>query len=249
VSNIRRVFVGTSGWSLARGVAPGSKPGASGLERYAEYFNSVEVNSTFYRLPRPQTVQRWRDSTPDGFRFAVKVPRSLTHEARLVDVDAQIVELCELFSGFGSKLGALLVQLPPSLQFEREVVAPFLEQFARAAPAAVVLEPRHVSWFRDDVDQLLIDHRVARVAADPACCPAAARPGACPDIVYYRWHGSPRKYFSAYTPEAIASLASQLLDARQTLGARREIYCFMDNTGLGAAAVNALSLNTELTGR
>jgi uncharacterized protein YecE (DUF72 family) len=246
VSNLRRVYVGTSGWSLARDVAPGSRPGSSGLERYAEYFNAVEVNSTFARLPRPETIERWRDSTPEAFRFAVKVPRSITHEARLAGVDGQLETFCELVSRFGPKLGPLLVQLPPSLEFEPDVAAPFLEKLARGAPAPVVLEPRHTSWFQEDVDRLLTEHRVARVAADPACCPAAARPAACPDVVYYRWHGAPRKYFSAYLPEAIAGLASTLLAARRTHGARREIYCFLDNTALGAAAVNALSLKSAL---
>jgi hypothetical protein len=115
------------------------------------------------------------------------------------------------------------------------------------SPAHVVVEPRHVSWFTAEAERLLIDLGVARVAADPACCPAASRPGAAVRPSYFRWHGSPRTYFSAYPPAAIAAFAAQVLALKRAHGARSEVYCFFDNTALGAAAINALSLQTELS--
>jgi uncharacterized protein YecE (DUF72 family) len=245
LGNPRHVYVGTSGWSLSRHVAPGSRPGLTGLERYAEYFNAVEVNSTFYRLPLRATIERWRDATPDGFRFAVKLPRSITHEARLVDTETEATAFCELVAGFGKKLGPLLVQLPPSLELDVTVAGEFLRQLTRVAPTPVVLEPRHPTWFSDDAERLLVESGVARAAADPACCVAAMRPGATASPSYFRWHGSPRKYFSAYFPETIAALAQQILATRRK-GARSEAYCFFDNTALGAASVNAISLKAEL---
>ena len=245
LGNLRTVYVGTSGWSLSQHLAPGSRPGLSGLERYAEYFNAVEVNSTFYRLPRRATIERWRESTPDGFRFAVKLPRSITHEARLVDVEAETSSFCELVAAFGDKLGPLLVQLPPSLELDAEVALEFLAHLVRVSPAPVVLEPRHPSWFTNDAERLLTDSGVARAAADPSCCAAAAEPGAAPWPTYFRWHGSPRKYFSAYPPEALAALAQRIVTFRRK-GARHDVYCFLDNTALGAAAVNAISLKSEL---
>jgi uncharacterized protein YecE (DUF72 family) len=245
--NLRNVYVGTSGWSLARELAPGSDPGLSGLQRYAEYFNAVEINTTFYRWPRPGTIQRWEAATPPEFRFAVKVPRSITHEARLVGVQAEVREFCQLCESFGDKLGPLLVQLPPSLAFEMGVAAPFFEALARATRARVVLEPRHESWFSEPVERLLGDHGVARVAADPACCSAAAMPVHNRGLSYFRWHGAPKRYFSAYQPEALADLADAILRARISGGARALTYCFLDNTALGAAPVNALSLKSQLT--
>jgi len=244
--NIRNVYVGTSGWSLSRELAPGSSPGLSGLVRYAEYFNAVEVNSTFYRRPRAATIERWRETTPSGFRFAVKLPKSITHEARLVGVAEEVREFCKLCEGFGEKLGPLLVQLPPSLDFDAGVAAAFLELLVRATQAGVVLEPRHPSWFEEAAERLLVDYGVARAAADPACCPAAAAPLHTRDTHYFRWHGSPRTYFSAYQPEALAHLANAMLRARISGGGRALVYCFLDNTALGAASVNALTLKAQL---
>jgi uncharacterized protein YecE (DUF72 family) len=244
--NLRNVYVGTSGWSLGRDLAPGSSPELSGLQRYAEYFNAVEINTTFYRLPRPGTIRRWESATPPDFRFAVKLPRSITHEARLVGVEVMVREFCQLCEGFGEKLGPLLVQLPPSLVFDAGVAGPFLEAVARATRARVVLEPRHQSWFSESVERLLSDHGIARAAADPACCPAAALPAPSRGLCYFRWHGAPKCYFSAYQPEAIAHLADSILRARVSGGGSALTYCFLDNTALGAAPVNALSLKSRL---
>lgn len=244
----RRCYVGTSGWSLARSVAPGSAPGLTGLERYAEYFNCVEINSTFYRLPRPSTLERWRDSTPAGFRFAAKMPRAITHEAAL-DVSAREVnEFCKLMTRLEPKLGPLLVQLPPSLSFDALLARRLFAQLERAGAGQVVLEPRHPSWFSPRVEELLIRHRVARAAADPARGASPLEPAGCRDFAYFRWHGSPRMYFSSYPPEALTALARQI----RTLGAapsQPDVYCFFDNTALGAAAINALSLKAELAAR
>ena len=245
-SDLRRVYVGTAGWSLSLALAPRSYPGQSGLPRYAEYFNAVEINSTFYRLPRAQTIERWRDGTPPGFRFTVKVPRSITHEARLVGIEPELRELCERVAGFERKLGALLIQLPASFEFDARLVESFLGLLAGSTSAPLVFEPRHPSWFDDEATRLLVERDVARAAADPACCPAAALPLPASRVVYFRWHGSPRMYFSAYLPEAVAELGAAVLAARQSGGVRRDVYCFLDNTGLGAAAVNALSLKAEL---
>ena len=245
LKNLRHVYVGTSGWSLSHHVAPGSRPGLTGLERYAEYFNAVEINSTFYRVPRRSTIERWRESTPEDFRFAVKLPRSITHEARLVDVEATTSAFCELIARFEQKLGPLLVQLPPSLELDMTVARAFLTHLTRVAPAPVVLEPRHPTWFGEAAERLLLDSGVARAAADPGCCAAATQPGASLRPAYFRWHGSPHKYFSAYLPEAIASLAQRVVAIRRQ-AARHDVYCFFDNTALGAAAVNAISLKADL---
>jgi uncharacterized protein YecE (DUF72 family) len=238
-------YLGTSGWSLSRALAPGSAPELSGLERYSEYFNCVEINSTFYRLPIPSTLERWRDSTPAAFRFSVKLPRLITHEARLQNCTRELAAFCQLVLRLEPKLGPLLVQLPPSLAFQAGIIEGFLAHLSRAGASRVVIEPRHVSWFSPLVDDLLKRHGVARVATDPSLCLEASEPAGARRVSYFRWHGSPRRYFSSYPPEAIAVLAAKLAAVR-SLGSVREIYCFFDNTALGAAAVNALSLKSAL---
>ena len=245
MAGTRHVYVGTSGWSLARSVAPGSSPNLTGLERYAEYFNCVEINSTFYRLPRPATLERWRDSTPPEFRFAAKLPRTITHEAGLVQVGREVAEFCKLVMRLEPKLGPLLVQLPPSLDFDAVNATRLFAQLTRAGVLQVVLEPRHPSWFCAQAEALLTEHRVARVAADPPRAAGALTPAGSRELAYFRWHGSPRTYFSSYQPEAIHALALQI-QAIAAAKPRPEVYCFFDNTALGAAALNALSLEAEL---
>jgi uncharacterized protein YecE (DUF72 family) len=240
-----RIYVGTSGWSLARSLAPGAAPERTGLERYAEYFNCVEINSTFYRLPRPATLERWRDSTPPDFRFAAKLPRAITHEAAIVEVGREVAEFCKLMSWLEPKLGPLLVQLPPSLEFDAAHAERLFVQLGRAGAGQVVLEPRHSSWFSQRVEELLLRQRVARVATDPARAAGSSEPAGCADVAYFRWHGSPRLYFSSYPPEAIQVLCRQVRAAAGA-AARPDVYCFFDNTALGAAAINALSLKAEL---
>lgn len=238
-----RARIGTAGWSLDRTAFPGQRGGASGLERYAEYFDTVEINSTFYRLPRAATLERWRDSTPREFEFTVKVPKSITHEAGLVAVARESQQFCALVTHLGSKLGPLLVQLPPSLELDIAVARRFFRRLCGIAPAAVVCEPRHLSWFSPRAEELLSTLGVARVGADPAVCAAASLPGAASTIRYHRWHGSPRMYFSVYDTHVLQGLARRA--AREVADGAR-VYCILDNTGLGGAARNARSLQALL---
>jgi uncharacterized protein YecE (DUF72 family) len=239
------VHIGTAGWSVPQERAPATRAGQGGLERYAQYYDAVEINSTFYRLPLARTIERWRDATPDHFRFSVKVPQSITHEAGLVGARAELRDFCRLLDGFGHKLGALLVQLPPSLEFDAAAAGRFLAALARLERAPVVLEPRHATWFGARADALLRRHRVERVAADPARVPAAAEPTLTGSLRYFRWHGSPRMYFSAYEPERIAALAARIRAlVRERPG--RDVFCIFDNTALGAAPVNAIELQQAL---
>lgn len=234
------IRVGTAGWATPRSVRDRFPEAASGLARYAGRFDGVEINTTFYRSHRASTYLRWIDDTPDGFRFALKAPRTITHERKLADsgdlLDAFLAEAWLL----GPKLGPLLVQLPPSLALDEAVAAPFFTDLRARFDGAVACEPRHATWFEPDADALLREHRIARVAADPARVPAAAAPGGWPELAYWRLHGSPRMYYSAYGEAYLAALAAHL----QARGAA-EAWCMFDNTTSGAAAEDALIL-TEL---
>ncbi len=233
--------IGTAGWSIPPAAGKAFPPAGSHLERYAALLNAVEINSTFYRLPRRATVERWRDVTPGGFRFAVKMPGRITHECGLCNVRFELKEFIELCSGFGDKLGPVLVQLPPSLEFERRAAVAFLERLRSLHGGPVAWEPRHPSWFSRAVEELLLRYRIARVAADPARVPAAGLSAAANELVYYRLHGSPRMYYSAYEQEYLGALADDLRSAAAQ-PSTREVWCIFDNTALGAAAVNALEL-------
>ena len=193
----RRIFIGTAGWSIPRAVGSRFSGDGTHLHRYARVLHGAEINSSFHRPHAAATYGRWAESVPAAFRFAVKIPRAITHEGKLRAARAPLERFLEESAGLGMKRGPLLVQLPPSLAFDQRVVARFLDLLRARFDGHVVCEPRHATWFADDAEALLIRYRVARVAADPPPAPGADAPGAWPGIIYYRLHGAPRKYRSA----------------------------------------------------
>lgn len=236
-------WIGSAGWSLPRAEQSNFPAAGSHLERYASRFDAVEINSSFHRPHRPATYARWSAAVPASFRFAVKVPKTITHGLRL----RQAGDLLETFlaeaSGLGDKLGCLLVQLPPSLEFEPATVGGFFAELRSLSPTALTCEPRHPSWFTPEAEDLLQGLGVARVAADPARVPEAAEPGGWRGLSYYRLHGSPKMYYSAYAEEYLDALAARL---RAEAAAGRNVWCIFDNTTLGAATRNALDLRSRL---
>jgi uncharacterized protein YecE (DUF72 family) len=239
------IRVGTAGWGLPRQWRDRFPPDGSYLERYAARFDAVEINSSFYRPHRRAVYERWATSVPPDFRFAVKLPRAITHDQRLVAADVLLDVFLDDARGLGERLGPLLVQLPPSLAFDAETAGEFFATLRGMHDGDVVCEPRHDSWFGADAEALLLAHRVARAGADPARCEAAAHPGAWPGLAYLRLHGSPQMYYSSYEPERIRHVA-EVLRAHRAAGA--ECWCVFDNTTLGAATGNALELGALLSG-
>jgi len=236
-TSVMEARIGTAGWSIpaaARAAFPGE---GSLLERYAARFEAVEINSSFYRPHRPATYARWAASTPPAFRFAVKMPREITHTLRLIDFEGPLERFLEESAQLGEKRGVILVQLPPSLAHDRRRDAAFFERLRSRCATPIACEPRHASWFTADADALLRALGVARVAADPAIVPAAAIPGGSDALTYFRLHGSPQMYRSAYAPPALAQIAQQL-QARSG-----PAWCIFDNTTFGAATVDALALS------
>jgi uncharacterized protein YecE (DUF72 family) len=233
------VHVGCAGWGLPPAEAEAFPGPGTHLERYARILPAVEINSSFYGPHRLETWQRWAASVPATFRFSVKVPRQITHFRRLREpeppLDAFLAQVREL----GEKRGPLLVQLPPSLAFDERVAVAFFEALRERHAGPVVCEPRHATWFGRGPDGLLREHQIARVAADPSPVPAAARPGGWPQVAYWRLHGSPRTYVSAYSKPFLRRLAESL---RRT-AARAETWCVFDNTAAGAAVGNARFLD------
>ena len=237
------IHIGCAGWTLPRGVQPVFPEEGTHLARYAARFPAVEINSSFYRPHRPATYERWAASVPAGFRFAVKVPKEITHERRLADAGDALARLLEQLGGLGDRLGCLLVQLPPSLGFDERVAGGFARSLRALYGGAVAVEPRHESWFRPEAERLLAEHAMARVAADPARVPAAAEPGGDPGLVYYRLHGSPRIYYSSYGADYLDALAARL---RSAAARGASTWCIFDNTASGAATGDALDLLARL---
>jgi uncharacterized protein YecE (DUF72 family) len=231
--------IGTAGWGLPRLWRGEFPPDGSYLERYAARFDAAEINSSFHRQHRRSVYERWAAAVPSEFRFAVKLPRAITHDQTLVAADVLLEVFLEEAIGLGDRLGPLLVQLPPSLAYDAEHAEEFFATLRGMHAGGVACEPRHDSWFGAEADALLRRHRVARVAADPARVPSAALPAGDDRLTYYRLHGSPRISYSDYEPERIALVAERLRDAAAT-GA--ETWCIFDNTTLGAATGNGLAL-------
>jgi uncharacterized protein YecE (DUF72 family) len=233
-----RMFVGTAGWNVPAQYAGWFPQSGTHLQRYATRLNAVEINSSFYRPHRRQTYERWAASVPDTFRFAVKLPKLMTHEHRLTEFDEPMAQFLAESAGLGVKLGVYLVQLPPSLGFDAELAGAFFSRLRELTRVDVACEPRHGSWFSPQADALMTSLRVARVAADPALVPDAAEPGGWPSLVYYRWHGSPRVYYSNYEAAALETLRLRLNDAVT----RGTAWCIFDNTAAFAALGNALAI-------
>lgn len=240
----RRLYIGTAGWSIPRLSAPRFVGPGTHLQRYARAMPGAEINSSFYREHAATTYAKWRGVTPPGFQFSVKVPRIITHDLKLRRSRAPFARLLEQVAGLGDKLGPLLVQLPPSLAFDARVAANFFTTLRSAYGGRVVCEPRHPSWFAPSADALLARHRISRVVADPPLAPEAIVPGGWSGLVYFRLHGSPRPYWSAYSDEYIAALAA----AVNALPLDVEVWCVFDNTASGAAIENAWHLQRLFRG-
>jgi uncharacterized protein YecE (DUF72 family) len=233
-----RRLLGCAGWSIPKEAAPAFPAEGSHLERYAAVFPAVEINSSFYRPHQPKTYARWAESTPDDFRFSVKLPKAITHEARLQGAD-ELLDRFVLEAGeLGHKLGCVLVQLPPSGAFDADIVADFLPRLRARFPCMLALEGRHPSWFGDAATELLREHGVTRVIADPA----AGQPGAhvpTADAAYIRLHGAPTIYYSSYPRDFLRRVEARLERAR---AGGADVWCIFDNTAEGHSVPNALEV-------
>jgi uncharacterized protein YecE (DUF72 family) len=236
------VRIGTAGWSIPRQDSAHFPAEGTSLERYSARFGAAEINSSFHRPHRRSTWERWRDSVPAGFRFSAKIPKTITHQRKLVDCGDPVAEFIGQAEALGNKLAVLLVQLPPKLELDATVAQAFFVNLKSRSGATVVCEPRHLSWFSEGAGAMLEEWEVARVAADPAICDAAARPGGWRGLDYWRLHGSPVIYRSSYA-DRIGHYAEALSGGDAT-----ERWCIFDNTASSAGAGDALALMEALPG-
>jgi uncharacterized protein YecE (DUF72 family) len=234
------IFIGAAGWNIPARYQDEFPAGGTHLERYGAVMNAVEIDSSFYRPHRRTTYERWAASVPSGFRFSVKLPRTITETHGLKDCDALLERFLKETSGLGGKLGVLLAQLPPRLACDLTIASTFFAALRGQTHAAIACEPRHPSWFTPEADAMLRDHGVARVAADPPRAPQDGKPGGWPGFSYWRLHGSPKIYYSDYPPQALDAIAEKLCHAEA------DAWCIFDNTAAFAALGNALDLRERL---
>jgi uncharacterized protein YecE (DUF72 family) len=233
------IRIGCAGWSIPTAHAGLFDEGESMLARYATRFDTVEINSCFYRPHRLQTYERWAATVPPDFRFSVKLPRSITHEARLVGGEDLLARFLDETAGLGTKLGGILVQFPPSLALDQRIADDFFARMRARIDVPIACEPRHRSWFEPTVEALWARYRIARVAADPARIPPAAHVAGQGEWNYWRWHGSPQIYYSAYDDATLQTLAADL-EAHALPDC--EAWCILDNTAAGHAITDAAKL-------
>lgn len=235
---MKALRIGTAGWSIPRQHASHLHGEGTHLDRYSQFFRCAEINSSFYRSPRPSTWARWAASVPADFRFSVKAPKAVTHESSLDCSPELLQSFLKEAQTLGTKIGPILFQLPPKLIFTESRAQTFFTLLRDLYPDPVVLEPRNETWFAPEADHLLKNFQISRAAADPPRTPQATKPGGWTHLIYYRLHGSPRMYYSAYGEDYLLNLASSLRGHPEA----SEVWCIFDNTASGAALGDALAL-------
>lgn len=237
--------VGLAGWSEAasryRALLSQAPDEVTGLRRYATAFDFVEINSSFYRQVRASTYEKWASEVPDDFLFSVKMHRLITHYTRLQNTEL-LGDFFGPLSGLGSKLAAVLVQLPPTLAFDPDATGRFFAAMRRIYQGHAVCEPRHASWQSTEAGRVLAEYRIGRVLTVIPGSGAHIGDKALP--VYIRLHGEPRRYYSSYDTDQLRRLAALL--KRQS---RRARFVVFDNTASSAGMRNALELQGLLEGR
>jgi uncharacterized protein YecE (DUF72 family) len=228
------VRIGIAGWSNPPSQKEFRPASQSHLEHYAHQFSCVEINSSFYRSHRKSTYAAWKLATPPSFRFSVKMPRTITHDSALTGAADETARFFDEISALQPKLAVVLVQLPPSLEFRAAKVSSFFRMLPKLKSVRLVCEPRHASWFTGPADALLDRIGIARAATDPTSFAPAKLPGGNLALKYFRWHGSPRKYYSSYSPRRLTAFAAEV----GAFGVS-DSWCIFDNTAQYAAWENA----------
>jgi len=230
------VRVGTSGWQYADwrgGLYPAGVPQRLWLQRYTEVFDTVEVNNAFYRLPERSVFESWRDRTPPGFLVAVKASRYLTHIKRLRDPAEPVARLLGRADGLGSKLGPVLLQLPPTLQGDVELLQGCLARFPGYVRVAV--EPRHRSWWTPEVRRVLSSYNAALCWADRRSRPITPL-WRTADWGYLRLHEGRSSPWPRYGPTALRSWARRIAGE---WGPAADVFVYFNNDQYGAAVLDA----------
>jgi len=234
------IHIGTSGWNYPHWKGPfynDDVPKTRWLEFYAQHFQTVEVNATFYRLPKPVTIDKWRQETPEGFLWSVKASRYITHIKKLRDLHDSLRRFYDITDRFEEKLGPVLFQLPPSLKYNENVFTEFCDQLKPERRYA--LEVRYPDWIEERALSKLRDFHIAFCISDTAGrFPYAEAITA--DFIYIRLHGARMLYGSDYSEEELQQWAGKVERWK------KETYIYFDNDYAGYAPKNAARLKEIL---
>jgi uncharacterized protein YecE (DUF72 family) len=232
------IHVGCSGWVYRHWretYYPPGLPQKQWFSHYAAEFDTVEINASFYRLPLLKTFEGWRDKAAEGFRYAVKVNRFITHNKKLLDCAEPVAEFADLARNLGKHLGPLLHQLPPGLHRNDDRLQTYLEQLP--TDLEHVVEFRHASWFDAEVKALLNRHAVGFVAHDLAGLVSPR--WASGRTAYVRFHGTGGKYWGRYSEEQMRDWAMWLTEQAQ---GGRSAWAYFNNDIHGHALEDARTL-------
>lgn len=232
------IRIGTSGWYYEhwKGLFyPEDIPKSGWFEYYARHFDTVEINNTFYHLPKKKSVLKWQQIAPGNFVYAVKTSRYITHIQKLRDTSESLERFFEIIELLELKLGPVLYQLPPSLHFDSERLVTFLKLLPKNK--AAVFEFRHKSWYCDDTYELLEKFGAGFCIHD---MPGKESPRVITsDIIYVRFHGTTGRYSGSYPESQLNQWAKWLKEQNKTI---RKIYIYFNNDTHGHAIKNAKQL-------
>ncbi|MGB9892811.1 MAG: DUF72 domain-containing protein [Candidatus Saccharicenans sp.] len=236
-----KVYIGTSGWSYPGWRVrfyPAELKSQDWLQFYAQHFDTVEINMTFYRSPKPETLRNWANKTPENFLFTLKANRQITHLKKLRKVEHDLEHLAFLARQLGRKAGCLLYQLPPSLTKDLEL----LENFLKILPAGFhqVIEFRHPSWYAPEVYQLLSNYQAIFCVVSSGRVPAEVV--VTSEVAYFRFHGLTGGYRYRYSDEELKKWAEAI-----SRTAAKEVYIYFNNDYQAHAVFNALKLKELLS--
>lgn len=237
------LYLGTSGYSYKdwRDIFyPKGVSQKSWMSFYAERYNSVEINATFYRSFPRSVFENWYERTPPPFRFTLKGPRSITHDKKLQDIGEELQQFVESSAGLREKLSVMLWQFSPGTKAEEYQA--LLAEFLPLLPTTIrqVFEFRHKSWFNDDIYRLLNQYHAGFVINDSSRWAAAE--AITGDFMYVRFHGPKQLYASLYTPEQLSVWADKIKPNLQ----ERDVYIYFNNDYGGRAIQNANELRDLL---
>lgn len=233
------IRVGTSGFSYAEWKGtfyPEKLPQKKMLSYYAERFSTVEINATFYRMPKPELLEGWAAEVPPDFTFVLKAPQRITHHRRLVDVQDSVNRFCAVAASLDARLGPLLFQLPQHMKKDLALLGAFLEALPRPAP--VVVEFGDASWFSDDTFALLREH------AATLCIVDDVNPRKAAPFVETAPVGYLRLRRVEYTDSDLAAWAERLRGASWT-----DAYVFFKHEDAGTGPKLAERLKAALAPR
>jgi uncharacterized protein YecE (DUF72 family) len=234
-----KIYIGTSGWSNSswKGIFyPDKMPSKKFLSHYATVFNASEVNSTFYHLPRITTIESWISAVPPDFKFCPKVSQFLTHMKKLKDSEEPMSRFINAILSLKGMLGPILIQLPPSLKFDIDVIEPFFDLLKEVySEYAFAIEPRHLTWFEPDSLDLLRKYKITFAISESG--------GRFPygefvtaKNVYLRFHGAPKLYDSSYSDDTLKEYADKVKQWRKE---GHDCWIFFNNTMHDSAIHNA----------